>query len=346
MSSKSSGKRLLGGRTNGTITVIDSRFHRSSARNAKKAFYLTLVIVGLLMAAIAAERMHPIAALFVGVFLALPLAALAWTVVRIWPVLRLIWWWLPEIVLSSAAIYGWTMLAMATNTVVTLAVLAVVVGVPASVRGTRRRIVAWAWCLIVRHRLRTCFAQFMAANQSGSLPLIGIARPTPVGERVTIWLRPGLSITDLESRLEKLAVGCNAATVTVEKASQTNAAKVRLDIKRRQVLTTGVSSPLADLVDETDTTNIDKTGTDNTESIDNAVDPAELSALVALPTALDLPDVTKPPTSGGNGTAGSTNGRTRKGSKASADTAPISTSGTTNGGPVVTGGSDDLSDWI
>ena len=56
-----------------------------------------------------------------------------------------------------------------------------------------RHIIAVAWCLIVRHRIRTCFAQFIISNQSGSLPLILWARPTPVGERVWVWLRTGLS---------------------------------------------------------------------------------------------------------------------------------------------------------
>ena len=63
----------------------------------------------------------------------------------------------------------------------------------------RRPIVALGWCFVVRHRLRTCFAQFIVANQSGSLPLILAARPTPVGERVWIYLRPGLSVNELQS---------------------------------------------------------------------------------------------------------------------------------------------------
>nr|WP_239160599.1 hypothetical protein [Virgisporangium ochraceum] len=328
--SKSSGKGLFGGKTHGTITVIDGRFHRSSARNAKVAFYLTGIIVGLLVAAVATDRMHPIAALFVGALVGIPVGAVVWTVVRIWPILRLIWWWLPEIVLSTGAIYGWTILAMATSPAVMVAVLAVVLGVPAAVRPVRQRITALAWCLIVRHRLRTCFAQFITANRSGSLPLIGIAYPTPIGERVTIWLRPGLSIKDLESRLDKLAVGCSAATVTVEKASETNAARVRLDIKRRQVLTGDVASPLVDLVPDPTGDNAEK-GTDG------------LRTLVAVPTALDLPDVIKPATPVDNGKANGhkPNGNGRR-------------STSTNGGDATTNGSaissangvDDVADWI
>jgi hypothetical protein len=36
------------------------------------------------------------------------------------------------------------------------------------------------WCLITRHRLRTCFSEFIITNRTGSLPLILWARPTPV----------------------------------------------------------------------------------------------------------------------------------------------------------------------
>ena len=109
----------------------------------------------------------------------------------------------------------------------------------------RRPIVALGWCFIVRHRLRTCFAQFIVANQSGSLPLILAARPTPVGERVWIYLRPGLSVNELQSRVDKIAVACHASTVIIDRASSRTAAFVRVDIKRRDVLGGLVGTPLA-----------------------------------------------------------------------------------------------------
>src|SRR2546430_1066793 len=84
----------------------------------------------------------------------------------------------------------------------------------------------------------------LAATIAGPLPFIGLAIPTLVGERVWICLRPGLSRADLEGRLDKLAVACYAATVTVTKASESNAAWVRLDIKRRNPLTGKVAAPL------------------------------------------------------------------------------------------------------
>ncbi|MFF5072076.1 hypothetical protein ACFY2R_12965 [Micromonospora olivasterospora] len=256
------------------MTVIEARVHRSSARNARLAFILTAVIVGLLSAVVAASYMHPIIALFVGVLIGVPAGAFAWVLVRIWPVLRLLWWWLPEIVITTGAITFWVQVADHTSTPVTLVIVGLVVGVPAAVPVTRRAIVAWTWCLIVRHRLRTCFRQFIIANQSGTLPLILWAKPTPVGERVWVYLRPGLSSGDLEGRLDRIAVACHASTALVERAADGNAAYLRFDIKRREVLTAQVGSPLVDVI--------------------NPDTPTTERPPAPVPTALDLPDVDTP----------------------------------------------------
>ena len=273
--SKSSSARLLG-RSSGSVTVIQTNVHRSYARNARLAGIITTVVVGVLAATVAADHVHPVVAAMLGGLIGTCLGAVVWAVVRIWPVLRIIWWWLPEITLSLGLVYGWIALARATTLPVRLLVVALVVGVPAGIPAVRRRLVAIAWCVIVRHRLRVCFAQFIRANAPGSLPLILLARPTPVGERVWVYLRPGLSYADLNSRLEKIAVACHAASVVVEKASEKNSALLRIDIKRREVLTDTVTSPLPGLVDPAAPTTPRTSGT--------------------VPTALDLPDVPDTPT--------------------------------------------------
>ncbi|MET8306057.1 hypothetical protein [Micromonospora sp. NPDC005173] len=255
------------------MTVIEAKVHRSSARNAKMAFILTAVIVGLLSAVVAASYWHPIVSLFVGALIGVPTGAAVWLLVRVWPVIRLLWWWSLETALAVLLLTAWVQLADHTPTLVTLLVVALVVGVPAAIRPVRRQVKAWAWCLIVRHRLRVCFAQFIIANQSGSLPLILWARPTPVGERVWVYLRPGLSAKDLDGRLDKIAVTCHASTVLIERASENNAAYLRFDIKRREVLTAHVGSPLVDVIDP--------------------AAPVSASPLT-VPTALDLPDVDAP----------------------------------------------------
>ncbi|MGC5032224.1 hypothetical protein [Micromonospora sp. DT229] len=311
--SKSSSRRPFGGKSTGTVTVIEARVHRSWARNARMAFVLTAVIVGLLAAVVAASYMHPILALFVGVFVGVPLGGIVWVLVRVWPVIRLLWWWTPEIVLTGLLLTGWVQLAANTSTLVTLLVVALVVGVPAGVPVIRRRVVAWGWCLVVRHRLRVCFAQFIIANQSGSLPLILWAVPTPVGERVWVYLRPGLSVKDLESRLDKIAVTCHASTVLIERASDGNSAYVRFDIKRREVLNANVASPLIDVIDP-DTPTVEQ-------------------APPVVPTALDLPDVQAPtitlPKQGGT-----------------ADRKPAATSANGSKPAATSADADDVSDWI
>ena len=128
------------------------------------------------------------------------------------------------------------------------------------------------WCLVTRHRIRTCFSEFIITNRTGSLPLILWACPTPVGERVWIWLRPGLCMDDLLDRLDKIAVACWATAAVAETASPSNAAFVRVDIKRRDALTGTITSPLLEVI---------KSG-----------NPPALRDPVPVPTALDLPQVT------------------------------------------------------
>ncbi|RAO23053.1 hypothetical protein MED15_01448 [Micromonospora noduli] len=311
--SKSSPRRF-GGRSTGTVTVIEAKVHRSSARNARMAFILTAVIVGLLSAVVAASSIHPILAVFVGALIGVPTGGLVWLLVRVWPVIRLLWWWTPETILGVLLLTAWVQLANHTPTLVTLLVVALVVGVPAAIRPVRRQVIAWTWCLVVRHRLRVCFAQFIIANQSGSLPLILWAKPTPVGERVWVYLRPGLSAKDLEGRLDKIAVTCHASTVLIERASENNAAYLRFDIKRREVLTAHVGSPLVNVIDP--------------------AAPVSASPLT-VPTALDLPDVEAPtitlPAQG-----------KPAGKKPAASTANGSKPAASSASPEA----DDVSDWI
>jgi hypothetical protein len=260
------------GRRSATVTVIEQKVHRSSERNARLAFVITVLIIGTLTMCVASDHMHPILAGLVAFPIATVAGALVWLLVRIWPVLRLLWWWSFEIGAGMALAYGWVALANATPAIVTLAVMAPLVGIPTAIPAVRRRVIAVGWCFAVRHRLRVCFSQFIIANKSGSLPLILWARPTPVGERVWVYLRPGLSLARLQSRLDEIAVTCGASSVLVDFASPSKkAAYLRFDIKRREVLTAKVNSPLPGVVD-TDT----KTPRTAPESV---------------PTALDLPDV-------------------------------------------------------
>jgi hypothetical protein len=323
-----SNRRSFGRRSgSGTITVIEAQVHHSFARNAKLAFYISALVVALLSMTVLADRMHPIIAAILGAFVGTAVGVVAWVLVRLWPIVRLLWWWLPEITLAFIAVYGWTALARHTTLPARLATLVVLVGVPAVVPAIRRRVIALGWCLVVRHRLRVCFAQFIIRNRAGTLPLILWARPTPVGERVWIYLRPGLSESDLQNNLDKIAVACHAMAALVERASQDGkAAYLRVDIKRREVLGARVGSPLPQLVDP------------DTPAIDRG--PAD------IPTALDLsdvphvpaPDNAATPTRGNGPKPASANGAKPAPATRSATSAAV----TTPAG----GGDDDINQWI
>ena len=213
------GKSSRTGRRNGTVTVIETRVHRNSARNARLAFVLAAIFIGGIATVAASQWTEPILSLLIGIALGVIVGAICWTAVRVWPVVRVIWWWLGELLASAVITVVWSLLATHTPLAIRASVVAAIIAA-LLIPNVRRPIVAVGWCFVVRHRLRTCFAQFIVANQSGSLPLILAARPTPVGERVWIYLRPGLSVNELQSRVDKIAVACHASTVIIDRAQQ------------------------------------------------------------------------------------------------------------------------------
>ena len=247
--SKSTRRSLFGTATRGqTVTVIEAPVARTYRRRATIAFWVILGTVGLLAATVAAHSMHPILGWLLGMLLGAVTGAVVFALIIAWPVLRVFWHWGVEIGSGLGLVYGWTWLMQATPLWLSLVLVVVLVGVPAAFGPVRRRIVAVGWCVIVRHRLRLCFAAFIATNRQGSLPFILLARPTPAGERVWVWLRPGLSLRDLEQdgQVQKLAVACWANEVRVLRASRKYAALIRVDITRRDPLGDKVRSNLPD----------------------------------------------------------------------------------------------------
>ena len=99
------------GRGNGTITVIEQPVMRSYRRKAKIVFYVTWFIVAVLAATVAASKWHPLIALFAGLAFGFITGAIAGAIVAAWPVIRAIWWWTPETVLTGSLIFGWIELA-------------------------------------------------------------------------------------------------------------------------------------------------------------------------------------------------------------------------------------------
>ena len=302
------------GQRGGTVTVIEQPVLRSFMRKAKIVFWVVWVAVGLLASVVLASKWQPILALLAGGLLGLVIAAIAASIVAAWPVIRVIWWWLPELSLAGGLITGWTEMASHTDLAARLVVTTGVVGIPAAVRPVRRCLNALAWCQIDRHRVRTCFNEFIITNQTGSLPLILGARPTPAGTRLWAFLRPGMSLADIQDRADKLAAGCWADTVIADRASTSNSALVRIDIKRRDPLTGTITSPIRTLI--------------------GGMIPGRKPSPVPIPVDLDLTDVQAAdvitPPSNGSGQA-----RTKwPNLPARRDPEPASTD------------ADDLADWI
>jgi hypothetical protein len=168
--SKSTRSGLFGTSTKGqTVTVIEAPIARSQRRKAIIAFWVALFVVGLLTGTVAAHYLHPIVGGLLGVVAGVATGGVLSALIVAWPILRIVWHWLLEITLGLALLYGWTWLMQHTDMWLSLLVVAVLAGVPAAWPPLRRRVLAVFWCFVVRHRLRLCFAAFIATNRQGTL---------------------------------------------------------------------------------------------------------------------------------------------------------------------------------
>ena len=221
----------FGDRPVGVVSVVEAPLSRHYAHKARVAFWTATPVAVVVSAAVLSFLVPWLWALALSLFVGGLVGLLVAAFVRAWPVLRVLWWWALEITMAGAVTVGAVVLAHATVPLVAVGVLLVLAGVVRLVAPVWRRVSAWGWCVIVRHRLRLCFAEFIrSANRTapGRLPLILVARPTPAGERVWVWLRPGLDLTDLDGRTDKLAVACWAGQARVVRASVRYAALVVL----------------------------------------------------------------------------------------------------------------------
>lgn len=249
----------------GTVTIVDAPVSQWYARRAG----VTALVVGLasdvLMTAVLSVFCPLLLAVVLGALAGVVVAFVAAVLVRVWPVLRALWWWSIEITAAVVVAGGWVALAHVTTWWIASAVLLAVAVAVLGPRRSRRFVYAWSWCLVVRHRLRLCFATLVrsqvrvAGGRPAALPLLLWARPTLAGERVWLWLRPGLSLEYLEKedRLAGIAVACIAKQVRITAASERYAALLRVDVARRDPLSGRIDSPLALLIPSLRTTDAD-----------------------------------------------------------------------------------------
>lgn len=240
--------RLFGARSVGAVSVVEAPVSQVYARKARIAFFAVACGVGAVSALVASVFMHLALAALFGALVGAVCGFVAGAVIRAWPVLRVLWHWSAEITGCLLLVGVPSLLAREAPPVLALAVVVVPLVVVAAVGRWRRRVRAWWRCAVVRHRLRVCFAEVVRTagrSQVGRVPLILLARPTPAGERVWVWLRAGLDLAELEGKTGKLAVACWVGEVRVVRASARYAALVRIDVTRRDPLTGKVVSPLA-----------------------------------------------------------------------------------------------------
>lgn len=159
-----------------------------------------------------------------------------------------LWRWRWELV--CVVTFCWAMLWL-THTkglpaTAALAAIAAPLAIMLPIGVTRRFLRNRIWCVITRHRVRACLSEMRTLNYSGNLPFILFCRSTKVGESVWLFMRPGLSHTDLENRAETLAAACWAREARIER-NRRNAALIRIDIDRRDPLAKAhITSPLID----------------------------------------------------------------------------------------------------
>jgi hypothetical protein len=246
--------KLLGGSPVGTVALVEPPVSQWYARRAGVAALVVGLVSDVLVTAVLSVFCPLLLAVALGVLAGFVVAFVTAVLVRVWPVLRTLWWWSIEITSTVVVAGGWVALAHLSSWRIASAVLmavAVVVFVP---RCPRRFVYAWSWCAVVRHRLRLCFATLVRSQvrvtggRPAALPLLLWARPTLAGERVWLWLRPGLALEDLEGKAGLIAVACIAKQVRIAPASERYAALLRVDIARRDPLTGRIDSPLALLI--------------------------------------------------------------------------------------------------
>ena len=248
-------------------------------------------------------------------------------------------------VLLTARFWAWpkleAWLGHATALIITSLLVLSVLVVPASRRYLNCR---W-WSVTTRHRMRACFVQTRTMTHHGKLPLLVWSRPSPVGEKVRVWLPAGLSVKDLERVTAEMAAACWASDVRVT-PSRRQGALVLVDVIRRDPLTGGALTP--QVVDDLDPANPqsgfddaeDATGTDG---IGGTVVPLPLRSTLPPPATRDTPD-----TGTSTGAGGQNGSRTRTRKNPAAAGTEASASGTSNTGePPVTGfGGVDVSDYV
>jgi hypothetical protein len=150
-----------------------------------------------------------------------------------------VWRWRVELLCVLALIIAWVVVAYqlpaSWPTWTVAVILAAIIALIGVVPWSRRLVIRRVWCVFSRHRVRKCFVQSRVMTHEGLLPLFMWTRPTPVGDRLWLWLRPGLSGRDIEAVSDRIAAACWASEARV-RVSAKRAAIVSVEVIRRDPL--------------------------------------------------------------------------------------------------------------
>jgi hypothetical protein len=127
-------------------------------------------------------------------------------------------------------------------------VLAAAIGIIFAVPWSRRFVIRRFWCVLARHRFHRLCWEARLHTRAGRLPVVLRARPTKVGERLTVWCRAGIAAEDFEQHTGELRAACYARDARVTR-NKSWSQLVTIDIIRRDTLAARhqVGSPLTRL---------------------------------------------------------------------------------------------------
>ncbi len=158
-----------------------------------------------------------------------------------------VWRNLPEIITAALVWWTWSHTSAVLGAPVTL-VLAVVLAIAVvAVPRSRLATVATFGLWLTRRRLSAALREVRLATRAGRLPITLWLAPTPVGERVWLWCRVGISAEDIADETDRLRAACVARDVRVIRSPRLGAL-VTVEVIRRDPLTATrvVTSPLAE----------------------------------------------------------------------------------------------------
>jgi hypothetical protein len=148
---------------------------------------------------------------------------------------RLAWPWRRELSIVAGLLVLWHLLDLLHSPALALVLfLSLLAGATAWPRA-RNAVLDWLRCGRTRRLLLAGLAQSRTANLDGDLPRVTSIRSTPVGERLTLRLRPGQSYELLDGRVDQLRAAVRSTDVRLT-LDPTRADRVTVDVVRRDAL--------------------------------------------------------------------------------------------------------------